>query len=166
MTAHLTFDVVVEVPQGSRNKYETDPDTGELRLDRVLFPAVRYPAEYGYVVDTLAGDCDPLDALVIVDEPTFPGCRIDCRAIGLLRMRDQHGRDVKVLALPTFDTSRRWKDVGDVPEDRLREIHHFFDIYKDLDRDAFTHVEGWSGRAKAEQEIVSVRKRYLRSRSM
>jgi inorganic pyrophosphatase len=158
MAGTVEFDVVVEVPKGSRNKYEMDQATGHILLDRPLYSSVRYPADYGFITETLSGDGDPLDALVLVDEPTFPGCRIRCRAIGVLRTRDQKGHDAKVLALPTFDI-RDWNDLDDVPRDLKDEIEHFFSIYKDLDPDKFSHVEGWSGRARAEKEIDDARRR-------
>ena len=161
MAEPLEFDVVVEVPKGSRNKYEMDVVTGHIRLDRPLYSSVRYPADYGFITDTLGGDGDPLDALVLVEEPTFPGCRIRCRAIGVLRTRDQKGHDAKVLALPTFDI-REWTDIDQVPGDLRNEIEHFFSIYKDLDPDKFSHVEGWSGRARAETEIEDARRRRLK----
>ena len=157
----VEFDVVVEVPKGSRNKYEMDLATGHIRLDRPLYSSVRYPADYGFIPDTLSGDGDPLDALVIVDEPTFPGCRIRCRAVGVLRTRDQKGLDAKVLAVPTFDLGRGWADLPEVPKDLRLEIEHFFSIYKDLDPDKFSHVRGWSGRARAEREIEDARRRYV-----
>lgn len=161
MADRVEFDVVVEVPKGSRNKYEMDLATGHIRLDRPLYSSVRYPADYGFISDTLGGDGDPLDALVLVEEPTFPGCRIRCRAIAVLRTRDQKGHDAKVLALPIFD-SRDWTDMEHVPKDLRDEIEHFFSIYKDLDPDKFSHVEGWSGRLRAEKEIDEARKRRLK----
>ena len=162
MTDRIEFDVVVEVPKGSRNKYEMDLLTGHIRLDRPLYSSVRYPADYGFIPDTLSGDGDPLDALVIVDEPTFPGCRIHCRAVAVLRTHDQKGLDAKVLAVPTFDTVRDWQDLAAVPRDLLAEIEHFFSIYKDLDPDKFSKVQGWSGRARAEKELAAARERHLR----
>ena len=161
MAESLEFDVVVEVPKGSRNKYEMDAASGHIRLDRPLYSSVRYPADYGFITETLGGDGDPLDALVLVEEPTFPGCRIRCRAIGVLRTRDQKGHDAKVLALPTFD-AREWTDIDQVPRDLRDEIEHFFSIYKDLDPDKFSHVEGWSGRARAEREIEDARRRRVK----
>jgi inorganic pyrophosphatase len=159
----LEFDVVVEVPKGSRNKYEMDVLTGHIHIDRVLYASVRYPSDYGFIPETLGGDGDPLDALVIVEEPTFPGCRVRCRAVGVLRTRDQNGRDSKVLALPTFETERRWADVKDVPRERLAEIEHFFSVYKDLDPGKFSRVEGWSGRQRAEREIIEARRRHQKA---
>jgi inorganic pyrophosphatase len=128
-------------------------------LDRPLYSSVRYPADYGFITDTLGGDGDPLDALVLVDEPTFPGCRIRCRAIGVLRTRDQKGHDAKVLALPTFDI-REWNDMDDVPRDLKDEIEHFFSIYKDLEQKT-VKVHGWFSREDAIEEIKESRERYV-----
>ena len=148
----MEFDVVVEVPMGTRNKYEMDHETGFIRLDRQLFTATRYPADYGFIAGTLAEDGDPLDALVLLDEPTFPGCRIRCRAIGLLRMSDEKGPDTKILTIPTSDP-REWHELVDVPEHLRREIQHFFDIYKDLEPGKASAVGAWERRSSAEEEI-------------
>src|SRR6201996_5261356 len=99
----MDVEVVVEIPKGTRNKYEVDHETGRIRLDRMLFTSTRYPADYGFIEDTLADDGDPLDALVLLEEPTFPGCLIRCRAIGMFRMRDEKGADDKVLCVPAND---------------------------------------------------------------
>ena len=99
----MEFDVTIEIPKGQRNKYEVDHETGRIRLDRMLFTSTRYPADYGFIEDTLGQDGDPLDALVLLDEPTFPGCLIRARAIGMFRMRDEAGRDDKVLCVPATD---------------------------------------------------------------
>ena len=99
----MQFDVVIEIPKGQRNKYEMDHETGRIRLDRMLFTSTRYPADYGFIEDTLAEDGDPLDALVLLEEPTFPGCLIRCRAIGMFRMRDEKGLDDKVLCVAATD---------------------------------------------------------------
>jgi len=155
----MEIEVVVEVPKGSRNKYEIDPKTGVVRLDRFLSSALRYPAEYGFVEETLAEDGDPLDAMVLVDEATFPGCRIRCRPIGLFAMQDEKGADLKVLAVPIWDPRR---DVGEVGEVLLNEIRHFFDVYKDLEEGKHTEVHGWHGREAAEREISRTRERYAR----
>jgi inorganic pyrophosphatase len=158
----MEFDVVVEIPKGHRNKYEMDHKTGRIRLDRTLFTATAYPADYGFIEDTLALDGDPLDALVLVDEPTFPGCLIRCRPIGMFRMVDEHGRDDKVLCVPSGDTRlERLRDIVDVTEfDRL-EIQHFFQVYKELEPGK--RVEGklsWVSRADAETEIEQSRRRF------
>jgi inorganic pyrophosphatase len=156
----MEFDVVVEVPRGSRNKYEIDHRTGVVRLDRQLFTAVQYPAEYGFIEGTLAEDGDPLDALVVIDEPTFPGCRIACRPICVCSMRDEKGPDDKVLALPAWDQVHAWEDLADVPPRILAEIRHFFHIYKDLDEGKFTEVGAWAGRVQAEDVIRQAAVRY------
>jgi len=159
---NTTFDAVIEVPKGSRNKYELDHDTGEIRLDRQLFTATRYPADYGFIPHTLAEDGDPLDVLVILDEPTFPGCHIHSRAVGVLWMRDEKGPDAKILAVPARDPRMEWHELDDVPEHIRREISHFFDIYKDLEPGKTTDVGKWEGREAAQNEIQSSRARFGR----
>jgi inorganic pyrophosphatase len=126
--------VVVEIPKGSRNKYELDHDSGVIYLDRMLFTSMQYPADYGFIDGTLGGDGDPLDALVFVGEPTFPGCRIRVRPIGLFRMTDEKGEDEKVLCVPLRDPT--WSHVvglDGIPKPLLDEIEHFFQVYKDLE---------------------------------
>src|SRR5690348_9129624 len=129
-------DVFVEIPRGSRAKYELDKASGRIRLDRVLHSSVHYPADYGFVIDTLAGDGDPLDAVVIVEEPTFPGCVVPARPIGTLFMRDAKGEDEKILAVPVgdprFDEIKTLDDLA--PHWRL-EIETFFATYKTLEGD-------------------------------
>ena len=153
----MEIEVVVEVPKGSRNKYEMDHETGVIRLDRDLSTAVRYPTDYGFIAGTLGEDGDPLDALVILEEPTFPGCRIACRPIGLFVMRDEKGRDLKVLAVPTWDDRR---DVSQVPAFLLTGLRHFFDVYKDIEPEKFTEVGDWAGRETAEQEVRQSQARF------
>lgn len=139
----MLIDMVVEIPKGSRNKYEMDHETGQIRLDRMLFTATRYPADYGFIPDTLADDDDPLDAMALVTEPTFPGCRITIKPIGLFVMEDQGKEDHKVLGAPIGDPVWREADnLADVPEHLLGELGHFFAIYKDLE-DKKTAVKGW-----------------------
>ncbi len=158
----MEFDVVIEIPQGSRNKYEVDHESGRIRLDRMLFTSTRYPADYGFVEDTLGGDGDPLDALVLVQEPTFPGCLIRCRTVGMFRMTDEAGPDEKLLCLPAGDPrSAHINDILDVPEfDRL-EIQHFFEVYKDLEPGKSVEGASWVGKAEAEAEIEASRKRLV-----
>jgi inorganic pyrophosphatase len=156
-----SFDVLIEIPKGSRNKYEMDKAQGRIRLDRTLFTAVHYPADYGYIEDTLALDGDPIDALVLVDEPTFPGCLIAARAVGVYYMSDEHGPDEKLLCVPAGDP--RWdgvRDVADVPGHVLDEIAHFFAVYKALEPGK--HVEGshWDGREAAERQLAAAVARY------
>jgi len=155
----LEADVVIEVPRGSRNKYEWDERVGAMRLDRELFTATRYPADYGFLVDTLGEDGDPLDALVLTGEPAFPGCHILCRPLGVFWMTDEHGPDAKLLMVPCADNRHDWHELEDVPAALLREIGHFFEIYKELEPGKSTNVDGWEGRAAAEAEIVRGRER-------
>ncbi len=156
----MEFDVVIEIPKGQRNKYEMDHATGRIRLDRMLFTSTRYPADYGYVEDTLADDGDPLDALVLLEEPTFPGCLIRCRAIGMFRMRDEKGIDDKILCVPATDPRMaHLRDIADVSDfDRL-EIKHFFEVYKALEPGKEVAAARWTGKAQADQEILACRKR-------
>jgi len=151
----MHFVVVVEIPKGSRNKYEVDHETGELFLDRFLFTATRYPADYGFITDTLGEDGDPLDALVLLEEPTFPGCRIRARPVAMCVMSDEAGADAKVLCVPATDP--RWADVqdfGDVPAHLLAEIRHFFEVYKELEPAKASDVGDWKDRVAAEQEVT------------
>ena len=158
----MDFDVTVEIPKGQRNKYEVDHATGRIRLDRTLFTSTQYPADYGFIEHTLGEDGDPLDALVLVQEPTFPGCLIRCRAIGMFRMRDEKGGDDKVLCVPADDPRlEHLRDIHHVPEfDRL-EIQHFFEVYKDLEPGKWVKAEGWADRAAAEAELEASIKRYV-----
>jgi inorganic pyrophosphatase len=160
----LNFDVTIEIPKGQRNKYEVDHETGRIRLDRMLFTATRYPADYGFVEGTLGEDGDPLDALVLLEEPTFPGCLIRCRAIGMFRMTDEAGGDDKVLCLPANDPRlQHIRDLEDVSKfDRL-EIQHFFETYKDLEPGKSVEGAHWTGRVEAEAEIEASRKRLAAS---
>lgn len=154
-----TVLVVVEIPRGSRNKYEVDHETGHLVLDRMLFTSMVYPADYGYIDGTLGSDGDPLDALVFVGEPTFPGCRIRVRPVGLFRMWDEKGADEKILCVPLSDPM--WshvQDLEDVREPLRNEIEHFFAVYKDLE-DKPSGVEGFEGRDAAHRVIVEARER-------
>jgi inorganic pyrophosphatase len=150
----VEFDVIIEVPGGSRNKYEVDHDTGRIRLDRRLFTSTRYPADYGFIENTLGQDGDPLDALVIVEEPTFPGCVIACRPLGMFRMTDEAGRDDKVLCVPAGDVRKEhFKDLEDIPEFDRMEIQHFFEVYKDLEPGKSVEGATWVGHAEAEEEV-------------
>src|SRR5512140_379787 len=149
-SSRRSVDVFVEIPKGSRAKYELDKRTGRIRLDRVLFSSVHYPADYGFVTDTLGGDGDPLDALVVVEEPTFPGCILPARPIGTLLRRDEHGPDEKILAVPVGDP--RFDEVralGDLPKHWLLEIETFFATYKNLEGDRRVALKGWRGAAMA-----------------
>jgi inorganic pyrophosphatase len=156
----VEFDVTIEIPKGQRNKYEMDHKTGRIRLDRLLFTSTRYPADYGFIEGTLAPDGDPLDALVVLEEPTFPGCLIKCRAIGMFRMRDEKGRDDKVLCVPATDPRMaHLADIGDVSEFDLLEIQHFFEVYKELEPGKVVEASRWVGRDQAVTEIEESRAR-------
>jgi len=160
----VEFEVIIEIPKGQRNKYEMDHKTGRIRLDRMLFTSTRYPADYGFIEDTLADDGDPLDALVLLEEPTFPGCQIRCRAIGMFRMRDEKGADDKVLCVPATDPRMaHLHDISDVPEFDQLEISHFFEVYKALEPDKVVEASTWVGVDVAEAEIVECRERLAAS---
>jgi inorganic pyrophosphatase len=162
VSAEHVIDVVVEIPKGSRNKYEFDHDRHVLRLDRRLFSATTYPADYGYVPDTLAEDGDPLDALVLIEDPTFPGCWIRARPLGVFYMEDEKGRDAKIICVPSGDPL--WEDVADLdqlPSQLLAEIRHFFDVYKMLEPDKKSSTIGYEGLEPALKEIKDARQRAL-----
>lgn len=150
----MEFDVTIEIPQGSRNKYEIDHESGRLKLDRRLFTSTRYPSDYGFVDDTLGEDGDPLDALVLIEEATFPGCLITCRTIGMFRMKDEAGGDDKLLCIPADDPRKdHIRDIHHISEfDRL-EIQHFFEVYKDLEPGKSVEGAIWVGRQAAEAEV-------------
>lgn len=158
----MKVEVVVEVPKGSRNKYELDHRSGAIWLDRELFTATRYPSDYGFIPGTLAEDGDPVDVLIIIDEPTFPGCHMWCRPIALLSMADEKGRDAKIVAVPSWDFRIKWRDLSEVPELLKLEIHHFFKIYKQLEPGKETEELSWDDREAAEREIAESRDRYHR----
>jgi inorganic pyrophosphatase len=152
---------VVEIPKGSRNKYEYDPELGAIRLDRFISASVVYPTDYGYVPETLAGDGDALDVLVCVSEPTFPGCVVVTRAVGVFKMADEKGPDDHVVCVPCDDPG--WKsveDIADLPDLLRAEIGHFFDVYKDLDEGRWSEVGGWGGRDEALETIEKARQAF------
>ena len=155
------IDVVIEIPRGSRNKYEYDHERHVMRLDRRLFTATAYPADYGFIPDTLSEDGDPLDALVLLDDPTFPGCWVTARPVGIFWMTDDKGGDAKVLCVPAGDA--RWEHVVDLdglPDSLTDEIGHFFEVYKALEPGKGTDVRGWEGAEAARTEIAACRARY------
>jgi inorganic pyrophosphatase len=157
----VDIEMIVEIPKGSRNKYEMDHTLGRLRLSRMLFTSTRYPVDYGFIPDTLAEDGDPLDIMVILDEATFPGCSIVVRPVGLFWMSDENGPDAKILSVPASDV--RFADIQElrhVPEHLLAEIRHFFDVYKELEPGKGTDIRGWQDRPSAEREITDAGKRW------
>lgn len=154
------INVVVEIPKGSQNKYEFDPDLGILRLDRVLFSPMVYPGEYGFVPRTLALDGDPLDALVFVTNPTLPGTLIETRPIGVLEIIDQGEEDDKILGVPVSDPRfNHMKDIHDLEKPFLDEITHFFTVYKHLEGKK-VEVKGWHDAAEAKRIIAACVERY------
>jgi inorganic pyrophosphatase len=154
------FDCIVEIPKGSRNKYEYDHELDVIKLDRFLFSSVVYPTDYGFVPDTLSLDGDPLDVMVCVSEPTFPGCLIHVKPIALFRMEDDAGLDDKVLAVPLTDPGwSSFETLEDVPAQLQNEIAHFFTVYKQLENKK-VEVEGWFPREDAIQEIDESRRRF------
>ena len=151
---------LIEIPSGSRNKYELDKDSGLMRLDRVLYSAVHYPGDYGFIPRTLHEDGDPCDILVLVNEPTFPGCQIDARPIGVLMMLDRGEPDDKILAVPCNDPYYgEYFDIADIPQHYLKEVEHFFYIYKDLEGRRVQTV-GWEKSEKAMRVITDSIARY------
>ncbi len=156
----LSVDAFIEIPKGSQNKYEFDKEAGVFRLDRVLYSPMHYPTEYGYIQNTLAEDGDPLDVLVLTTFPTFPGCVIETRVVGVLVMSDDKGQDEKLLGVA--ETDPRFSQVetlDDVPPHILKEIAHFFEVYKDLEGKE-TKIEGWKGREDAERILQESIQRY------
>jgi inorganic pyrophosphatase len=151
---------IVEIPKGSRNKYEHDPCLGGIKLDRMPFSSVVYPMDYGYVPETLAEDGDPLDAIVCVSEPTFPGCRIWVRPVAAFRMDDEKRRDDKLLCVPTTDPA--WSHVAsldDLSPQLCDEIAHFFSIYKQPEGHR-VEVHGWSDTQIANTILADARRRH------
>jgi inorganic pyrophosphatase len=153
--------VVIEIPRGSRNKYEIDHEAGRIFLDRRLFTATTYPADYGFVPETLGGDGDPLDALVLLEDPVYPGVWVEARPVGVLYMRDEAGEDAKLICVPPKEP--RWTDVKDLDDlsPALRaEIKHFFEVYKALEPDKYSSAQGMAGCEAAWREIEEARANY------
>ena len=156
---------MIEIPKGSRNKYEFDKEKKLLKFDRMLFSPVHYPSDYGFILDTLAQDGDSLDALVLVWEPTFPGCIIEAIPVGMFKMWDDKGTDEKILCVPVSDPFWNYiETLSDVPPHLLKEIEHFFSIYKELEEKK-TGVEGWKNREAAIQAILRSKQRYQKEQA-
>lgn len=156
---------VIEVPKGNRNKYEYSKKAGVIKLDRVLYSAVMYPGDYGFIPRTLFEDGDPMDILVMINEPTFPGCVIEARPIGMFKMIDDSEKDYKVLAVPATDPHFKGiHKLDDIVEHYPREVEHFFLTYKQLQG---TKVEtlGWVGADEAKEAIEASRQAYLEAYS-
>ncbi len=138
-----SFDVLIEIPRGSRNKYEYDFELKRIRFDRMLFSSMMYPADYGFIPETLALDGDPLDVLVLINEPTFPGCVMEVKPIGVFHMADDKGPDEKIICVPVSDPIwNSLNNLSDINPHLLKEIEHFFQVYKDLEKKV-VDVEGW-----------------------
>ena len=151
----MEFDVTIEIPKGQRNKYELDHESGRLRLDRYLYTSLVYPADYGYIENTLGEDGDPLDALVLLPQSVYPGVIVSARPVAMFNMVDEAGGDDKVLCVPAGD--HRWnhiQDLSDVPDYELEVIKHFFIHYKDLEPNKHVDAAGWVGLAEAEAEVT------------
>lgn len=156
-----TVFAFIEIPKGSRNKYEYDPKLGRIKYDRMLFSSVHYPSDYGFILDTLAEDGDPLDVLVLLAEPTFPGCVIEVKPVGLFKMWDEKGPDEKILAVPIYDPLWNYiNSLKDVPPHILLEIEHFFQVYKELEKKK-TGIEGWEDVDKAWEVIKKAQQKFL-----
>lgn len=158
-----TFDVLIEIPKGSRNKYEYDFDLQKIRFDRMLFSSMMYPGDYGFVPQTLALDKDPLDVLVLGHQPTYPMTVVEVRPIGVFHMADEKGPDEKIICVPVSDPI--WsnkKDIADLNPHRLKEIEHFFQVYKDLEEKK-VDVGGWGNAEEAREIYVKCLKRYEES---
>lgn len=157
--------VIIEIPKNSTNKVEYDGKLGVFRLDRALYSPMHYPGDYGFVPGTMAGDGDPIDVLVLVSEPSFTGCLIECRPVGILKMADEKGVDEKILAVPVRNP--RYDQIHTLdqifPHVR-REVEYFFSIYKEL-QGVVPKMEGWEGPPEARKAIIESRARYLKLKS-
>ena len=147
----MTIEVTIEIPKGQRNKYEVDHETGKVYLDRYLFTPMAYPADYGYIEDTLGEDGDPLDALVVLPEPVYPGVIVKARPVGVFKMVDEAGGDDKLLCVLDDPRFEDFQDVGDISQFTLDEIEHFFVHYKDLEPGTEVKGSGWGDKAEAER---------------
>ena len=164
------FNVIVEIPAHSDPiKYEVDKDSGALFVDRFMMTSMHYPCNYGYVPETVSDDGDPVDVLVITPCPVAMGAVVPCRAIGVLKMEDEAGQDAKLLAVPIDRVLRiykHWRKPEDIAPERLHQIQHFFEHYKDLEKGKWVKVQGWEGPESAKQEIIDGAQRYQKSLSL
>lgn len=157
----MRYHAVIEIPAGTRNKYEIDHDSGEVWLDRHLFVAMTYPVDYGFFPETLGEDGDPLDALVLLAEPTFPGCNLWVRPVAVFWMQDESGPDAKILCVADGDPRRNTiRDIDDLDRHLVAEITHFFDAYKALEPNKHTETRGWEGAEAAVREIEAAQERH------
>lgn len=164
------FNVIVEIPAHSDPiKYEVDKDSGALFVDRFMMTSMHYPCNYGYVPETVSDDGDPVDVLVITPFPVAMGAVVPCRAIGVLKMEDEAGQDAKLLAVPidrVLPIYKHWRKPEDIAPERLHQIQHFFEHYKDLEKGKWVKVQGWEGPESAKQEIIDGAQRYQKSLSL
>lgn len=157
----MKLNIFIENPKGSSNKYELDKESGKIMLDRALYSSVFWPFEYGFIENTLSEDGDPLDAVVLVNEPTFPGCVIPCKIIGMLDMEDESGIDYKIIAVPDDKIDPRFKhinSVDDLTEHQRKELQEFFEIYKRLEPNKWVKVVGFKSKEEAEATIEKCKK--------
>lgn len=161
-----TFDALIEIPRGSRNKYEFDFELKKMRYDRMLYSAMTYPIDYGFIPETYAPDGDPLDVLLLVTEPTFPGCMIEVKPIGIMYMLDGGDADDKILCVPVTDpVANKIESLSDVNPHTLKEIEHFFKVYKNLENKEVI-VKGWDDVAKAKEVIASCYNSYANDKEI
>lgn len=157
----MQIDVIIEIPKGSRNKYELDKDSGRIKLDRVLRSSVNQPANYGFVENTLSDDGDPLDVMVISREPVFPGCVVPARPIAMINMNDSGDQDEKIIAVPEGDAYyESWNELKDIPDALRAEIEEFYKTYKNLEPGKHVEIKGWEGAKEAEEMIEKAIKNY------
>ncbi|OIR41854.1 inorganic pyrophosphatase [Corynebacterium sp. NML140438] len=147
----MAVEVTIEIPKGSRNKYELDHETGKVYLDRYLFTPMAYPLDYGFIDETLADDGDPMDALVILPESVFPGVIVKARPIGVFKMTDEAGGDDKLLCVIDDVRYDHYQDIDDISQFLKDEIEHFFVHYKDLEPNKEVSGSGWGNKAEAEK---------------
>ncbi len=155
------INVIIEIPSHADPvKYEVDKETGALFVDRFMSTAMFYPCNYGYVPNTLSDDGDPVDVLVMTPYPLLSGCVVQCRPVGMLKMTDESGEDAKILAVPDDSMYDDIKDIDDVSDRLKSQLSHFFEHYKDLDKNKWVKIEGWVDLKQAQQEIMDSVKRY------
>lgn len=157
----MKLNIFIENPKGTSNKYELDKESGRIMLDRALYSSVYWPFEYGFIENTLSEDGDPLDAMVLVNEPTFPGCVIPSKVIGMLNMEDESGIDYKIIAVPDDKIDPRFKHINsidDLTEHQRKEIQEFYETYKRLEPNKWVKVVGFESRERAEEIIEKCKK--------
>ena len=157
----MKLNIFIENPKGTSNKYELDKESGRIMLDRALYSSVYWPFEYGFIENTLSEDGDPLDAMVLVNEPTFPGCVIPSKVIGMLNMEDESGIDYKIIAVPDDKIDPRFKHINsidDLTDHQRKEIQEFYEVYKRLEPNKWVKVTGFESKERAEEIIEKCKK--------